>query len=360
MATALDTLVTVFRFIADPRPVREASVALQNFQQRIDQTTARIAAQQKRANALAKSVGGMFLSMYAGRRAIRVVSEMKDTINEFELAMNLVESKTSASREEMERMRRQAIELGATTVFTASQAGEAQAKLAQAGFDVAKIYHIVPAVLNLASAGSLILANSAAITSDVLRGYNLDAQRAAQVTDLLAAAAANSKTTVQELAPMFRYALAPAAFTKTSIPDLLAINAVLRNTSLVAGQAGRGMREMLTDLAAPTPAALKAMAKIGIIPSRIAKMVEEGRIVQVMEELNELRDVISLDIAKDLVGTRHMSAFMIWLDKAKQVSALSRDWANMNNEAQKQADIMMKGLPGAIKLFESIRETFIL
>ena len=76
--------------------------------------------QQTHANNVAKSVGGMFLSMYAGRRAISVVTEMRDVINKFEKSMNLLRSKMSASSGEMEHLRKQARELGLTTVFTAS------------------------------------------------------------------------------------------------------------------------------------------------------------------------------------------------------------------------------------------------
>ena len=79
-----------------------------------------------------------------------------------------------------------------------------------------------------------------------------------------AAAAANSNTTVAELAPMFRYALAPAAFTKTALPDLLAINVASRNTSLVAGQADRGIKELIIRLSALPKMARDALQRLGV------------------------------------------------------------------------------------------------
>ena len=358
--TTLDILTTIFRFLVNTKALKDGKSALVGFQARIDDVNKRLEKQKDKANALSKSVGGMFLSMYAGRRAISVVSGMKDKINEFELAMNLVESKTRASRQEMEKMRLQAMQLGVTTVFTASQAAEAQAKLAQAGFDAQQIFGIVPSVLNLASAGQLSLAKSAEITANVLRGYNLSAERAAQVTDLMAAAAANSNTTVQQLAPMFRYALAPAAFTRTALPDILAINAALRNSSLVAGQAGRGLKEMMNDLAAPTAAAKKVMERLGVDQQRVAYMIEHGGIIQAMEEFHKIRERIGVAEAKGLVGTRHMAAFLIWLDKAPKIAKTARTWSEMMGEASEQADIMMEGLPGSIKRFESAVEGLVL
>ena len=102
--TTLDILTTIFRFIVNPKPLRQGAAAVTAFQARVDDLNKKITESRTKSNALAKSVGGMFLSMYAGRRAMSVVTGMKDKINEFELAMNLVESKTRASRKEMDNM----------------------------------------------------------------------------------------------------------------------------------------------------------------------------------------------------------------------------------------------------------------
>ena len=64
--------------------------------------------------------------------------------------------------------------------------------------------------------------------------------------------------------------------------------------------------------------------------------------------------------AKAIAGARHSSPFLIWLDKAPEIISTSKEWADMMGEAAKQADIMMEGLPGLVKLFESARESFVL
>ncbi|WP_217620968.1 phage tail tape measure protein, partial [Bacillus sp. GbtcB13] len=58
----------------------------------------------------------------------------------------------------------QAKELGAPTVFTASQAADAQTFLAMAGFKTNEINGAIPGMLGLAAAGHLELGQAAEIT----------------------------------------------------------------------------------------------------------------------------------------------------------------------------------------------------
>lgn len=76
---------------------------------------------------------------------------------EFEAAMSKVQALSGATAEEMAKLEKQAREMGATTVFSASEAAEAQAFLAMAGYDVAQIMDSLPGLLDLAAAGQLDL-----------------------------------------------------------------------------------------------------------------------------------------------------------------------------------------------------------
>ena len=76
---------------------------------------------------------------------------------DFELAMNKVRALSGATGRDLERMRDQAKELGATTQFSASQAADAMGALALAGFKTEEIIGSMPKTLQLAAAAQIDL-----------------------------------------------------------------------------------------------------------------------------------------------------------------------------------------------------------
>ena len=93
---------------------------------------------------------------------------------DFERALSRTQAITRATGEQMGQLSEQAARLGRTTVFTASQAAEAQGQFALAGFKLNEIMGALPGTLDLAAAGELGLADAASITSEILRGFSLD------------------------------------------------------------------------------------------------------------------------------------------------------------------------------------------
>ena len=125
------------------------------------------------------------------------------TIFDFEVAMNQLQATLGVTDEKMSSLRDQAKELGRTTQFSASQVADAQNQLAQSGFSVNEILASTPDVLNLAAAGQLSMAEAAKLTANQLRAFGLDVSDADRVTDVLAATATKTNTSVRELGPAF-------------------------------------------------------------------------------------------------------------------------------------------------------------
>src|SRR5690625_3127631 len=90
-------------------------------------------------------------------------------------------------------------ELGATTQFSASQAADAMSFLSMAGFDVNQTMTAMPAVLNLAAAAQLDMAQSADIASNIMAGFNMDASELSGAVDVLAKSFTSSNTDLSQL-----------------------------------------------------------------------------------------------------------------------------------------------------------------
>lgn len=164
----------------------------------------------------------------------------------FEKTMSGVRAVTSATGRQMEIMTEQARHLGATTVFTAVQAAEAMEELGKAGFTTAEIYGVMPDVLNLAAAGTLEMAEAAAIASDVIRIMGLDITEFKDATDIMVKTAISAKTTVQELGFAYQDAAPLARALGITFKDLNVLMATLANRGFVATRSGTALRRIFS------------------------------------------------------------------------------------------------------------------
>src|SRR5690625_1751638 len=126
----------------------------------------------------------------------------------------------------MDKMREQAKELGRSTRFSASEAGEGMEMLARAGFDTSEVMDALPSVLDLAAAGAVELGDAADITSNILSGFGMEAEETARVADILAQASADSNVDVQGLGEAFKYAGPIASDLGVSIEDTAKSDAI--------------------------------------------------------------------------------------------------------------------------------------
>ena len=143
------------------------------------------------ATALVGMAGGLSLS--------RVISETA----QFEDSILGLQAVTGSTVGQIAQLEAQARTLGATSMFSAKQAADAQRFLAQAGFDVNEVMAATPGVLNLAVAGQMDLAQAADIASNVLGGMRLEVDQLNRVNNVLAATSARSNTNITQLGEAF-------------------------------------------------------------------------------------------------------------------------------------------------------------
>ncbi|AIQ13627.1 phage tail tape measure protein [Paenibacillus durus] len=144
-----------------------------------------------------KALGAAYIGLAVAMAAI--ITKSVQTAATFEQAMAKVKAITQATGAEFEKLREQAIQLGASTVFSASQAADAAALLAQAGFKTKDVMTALPGVLSLAAAGQMDLAQTASIAASVLNGFRLETEETGRVVDVLAKASIDSNADISDL-----------------------------------------------------------------------------------------------------------------------------------------------------------------
>ncbi|MBE3645677.1 phage tail tape measure protein [Bacillus anthracis] len=207
------------------------------------------------------AIGGMAgMALGAGAALVGIVSAGAN----FEQIMSKVAAVSGASGSEMKQLQAQAKELGATTQFSATQAGEGMMYLAQAGFKTGDIMKAMPGMLDLAAAGALDLGTAADIASNIMSGFGLSADKATHTADVLALAASNSNTNVTQMGEAMKYAAGTAHTVGFSMEETSAAIMAMANSGLQGSVAGQAFATSLGRLAKPTKEMRKVMDELNL------------------------------------------------------------------------------------------------
>ncbi len=139
---------------------------------------------------------------------------------EFGSTMSTVEALTGANVSEMKELSSTAKELGANTAFTANQSAEAMTYMGMAGWKAQQMISGMNGVMNLAAASGEDLGLVSDIVTDNLTAFGLKASDTAHFSDVLAAAAANSNTSVSIMGETFKGSASVAGALGYSIEDV--------------------------------------------------------------------------------------------------------------------------------------------
>lgn len=228
------------------------------------------------------AIGGMAgMALGAGAALVGIVSAGAN----FEQIMSKVAAVSGASGSEMKQLEAQAKELGATTQFSATQAGEGMMYLAQAGFKTGDIMKAMPGMLDLAAAGALDLGTAADIASNIMSGFGLSADKATHTADVLALAASNSNTNVTKMGEAMKYAAGTAHTVGFSMEETSAAIMAMANSGLQGSVAGQAFATSLGRLAKPTKEMRKVMDELNL-----SFFDQQGKIKPLPTIIKELED----------------------------------------------------------------------
>lgn len=173
---------------------------------------------------------------------------------DFDDMMRRVQIRTQGTAEEMAQLRKQALDLGRATAFSASQIGMLQGELAQRGFNRKDVLTITEPTMNLARAGGdgLDLGNDARLAAKLVGGtireFKLEAKDAGRVADVLATAINYSNFALEDMIVALQYAGPASEHFGISLESTVASLAALRDLNIDASIAGTAYRNMLTYL----------------------------------------------------------------------------------------------------------------
>lgn len=274
--------------------------------------------------------------------AFRAFASGVHIFSDFESQMAAVEAITRSTKSAMAEMTATARELGASTVFSASEAAAGMQFLGRAGWETSEIIAGMPGLLDLAAAGALELGNAADITSNIMSAFNLEAARSAEVADKLALAAASSNIDVQQLGDSMRYAGPIAAALGISLSETVATIGKLGDVGL-GDIAGRGLRTTLSSLANVSKDADKALAALGLTAKDI-----DPEIFSLSEIFTTLREHnLGATEAFKIFGNEGASVALSLAANAEALKVFSNELDRADGTAREMAGTMNDTLMGS-------------
>lgn len=296
---------------------------------------------------MAKVSGTAFAAIGAG--AVKVGSE-------YEAQMSTVKAISGVGQADIKALSDEAKNLGATTVFTAKEAGQAMEYEAMAGWKAGQMIKGTAGIMNLAAASGEDLASTADIVTDSLTAFNMKAKDSGHFSDVMAAAATNANTNVAKLGETFKYAAPLAGSSGFSVEDTALVAGTMANSGIKDSMAGTTIRSWITRMTKPTKESEAAMKKLGIrITDSKGEMKELSTIA---EETRESFDGLSKKeksrYAAMLAGKTGMSGLLALVNASeKDYRKLEKAIRKCDGAADEMAKIKLDNLEGDVKLFTS-------
>lgn len=181
--------------------------------------------------------------------------------------------------------------MGATTKYSAVEAGEAFQYMAMAGWEPADMLLAIEPILNGAAAGNLELARTSDIVTDAMTAFKMPASEAARFVDVVAATSANANTNMDMLGESFKYVAPVAGAMNYTLEDTALLLGLMANNGIKSGSAGEQLRTVLVNLANPTGQAEKAVNALNL--SLVDEQGEMYSLREIAEQLRAKLDVTS-------------------------------------------------------------------
>lgn len=280
----------------------------------------------------------------------------------FEQSMNMLQVATNATEQSMQALQSKALELGAETSFSAGEAADAMLELAKAGMSADQTMQAIGGVMDLAAAGGVALADAATITAAALNAFHLPASEAANVANLLAAAANASAADITDLSQGLQQGGFAFGAAGQQVDDLVASLAILTNVGLTGSDAGTALKNAMMRLMNPTKKAAELMDELGI-----NAYDAQGNMLpfaDVIEEINQGTKDMTQEQRNAALSTIFLSdgmkAFIPLLDAGKDGFLAMKEEVNAEGAAAEMANARMKGLAGAIEYIKGSIESVLI
>lgn len=331
---------------------KELGVAQQNTNKEIINTT-------RKAKNETENFSSSIKKLAAGYMTFATIKSAIDTFSKFDDQLKRTQALTGATGMELMQLEKQSKDLGKSTAFSASEVAQAQGNMGQSGLKVNEILAATPGVLSLASASQIDLASATDITVSSLNLFNLGADKATKVADILAKAQATSAGNTQWFGMALQNSAANANQLGYDVEQTVAILSTMAPAFKDGGSAGTSLNAILRDLT-------KSMDKNGyatinnqkVMLARNGKMLGMADIIKnVSKATDGLSDVQRRQALTTILGDEAIRGFNTLLSQGSdKITEYDTSLRGANGTAATMSEILESGLGGSLREMKSMIE----
>lgn len=278
---------------------------------------------------------------------------------ELEAQMSTVKAISNATTEDMTRLTDMAKHMGATTQFTAVEAGKALEYMAMAGWKTDQMLGGLPGIMNLAAASGEDLGQVSDIVTDALTAFNMTADQSGRFADVLAQASSNANTNVSMMGSTFQKVAPVAGALGYSVEDMSLGIGLMANASIKAEVAGTSLKTALANMAKPTKQMQAYMDKYGISLTNADGSMKTFREVidNLRSSLGGLSESEQVAAATAIFGKESFAGMLAIVNASDaDFKKLSDSVNNAAGAAERMAQIKLDNFEGKVTLLKSAFE----
>ncbi|PWI80485.1 phage tail tape measure protein [Enterobacter sp. CGMCC 5087] len=260
----------------------------------------------RNGGAKAAALGGV--ALWGGMRLMQPGIEFdqafSQTLANAQLQRNSIEAKA---------LREQAMQLARTTHYNAVQATQGQYALISGGMSSQNARTALPSILNMALAAHADLGEAANVGSNILDHFQLQADQATRVADVMVGTFTRSKTSLSSLNETMEYVGTVASNAGMSLEQTAAAAATLAKNGLTGSIAGTGLKDTIKGLYAPAAAGTRVLDEL-----KIKTITATGAVRPLADVMSELWEKTrkfdqgsQFAIFKQLFGTEGLTAAQV-------------------------------------------------
>lgn len=238
------------------------------------------------------------------------------TAMDFDAQLSQLGAVADATAPQMQALRKQALDLGAATRYSATESAVAQTELAKAGLTAQQILGGgLQSALALAAAGNLDLGQAAGIAANSMKQFKMSAGELPGIADALATAANVTTADVKDFGDALAQAGSVGKSAGLGFRDVLVFLTALAENSVKGSDAGTSLKSAMVALLSPTKQAEQAMRRTGLsVLDSNGNMVDavtlSGRLAKATEGMTRAQRTAYFDTLVGRDGIRALNAVL--------------------------------------------------
>ena len=294
-----------------------------------------------------------------GAASVGVATKFESAMSQVAATMGITTEQIKNGNKDFENLKKTALNMGATTKYTASEAAEGLNILAQAGLSADESIKAIPTVLSLASAGAMSLDSAATYVTASVKGFGDSMDNAQKYADLMAKGATLANTDVKGLGEALSGVSATANNYKQSVDSTTLSLLRLAEQNITGGEASTMLARAMADIYTPTSKAKKALDELGISAYDGSGKARDFN--DIVDELSKafagMSDEEANATKNQIFTTYGMNAFnKMTAATTETVDKFKTGLKDATGSAAQQAETQLDNLKGSLTLLQSALE----